>query len=181
MATHSSVIAWKILWTEEPGRLFSSWVHNSQSRLSTHARTHTRKMAISDGSLLFSVTQSCPTLCDPMDCSMLGIPVPHHLLKLAQVQVHCIGDAIQSSHPLKRSSPSALDLSQHQELFQWVSCLHQMTKILEFQLQHKSFQWWLLITNNSNYSYKAGCWPKLFKHTNSPIYKGLPTFQWTPG
>ena len=59
-----------------------------------------------------SVTQSCLTLCDPRDYSKSGSPVPHHLLKFAQVHVHCIGDAIQPSHPLTSSSPSALSLSQ---------------------------------------------------------------------
>jgi len=88
----------------------------------------------------FSVAQPCLTLCKPMDCSIPGLSVPHCLLKLAQVQFHCIGDAIQTSHPPKPSSPSALNLSQHQGLFQWVSC-SQMSKILKFQLQHQSFQW----------------------------------------
>ena len=87
-----------------------------------------------------SVAQLCRTLCGPMDCSTPGLPVPHHLLKFAQVHVHCISDAIQPSHPLISSS-SALNLSQHQGLFQWVSCLHQMTKTLEFPLQHQFFQW----------------------------------------
>ena len=59
-----------------------------------------------------SVTQSCMTLCRPINCSMPGLPVPHHLLKFAQVQVHCISDAIQPSHPLTPSS-SALNFSQH--------------------------------------------------------------------
>ena len=88
------------------------------------------------------VPQSCLTLCDTMDCSMPGFPIPHHLLKFAQVHVHCIGDAIQPSHPLSHSSPSALNLSQHQELFQWVMCSHQMTNILELQLQYQSFEWY---------------------------------------
>ena len=57
-------------------------------------------------------------LCNPMDCSTPGPPVPHHLLKFAQVHVHCISDAIQPSHPLMPSSPFALNLSQHQGLFQ---------------------------------------------------------------
>ena len=73
----------------------------------------------------------------PHDCSTPGLSVPHHLLKFAQVNVHCIGDATQPSHPLTPSS-SALNLSQHQGLFQQVGGLHQMTKILE--LQHQSFQ-----------------------------------------
>ena len=81
-----------------------------------------------------SVAQSCLTLCNLLDCGTLGLSVPHHLPKFAQVQVHCIKDAIQPSHPLMSSSPSALNLSQLQGLFQWVSCLHQVTKILELQL-----------------------------------------------
>ena len=59
------------------------------------------------------VTQSRLTLCDSMDCSTPGLPVPHHLPKFAQVHVHCISDAIQPSHPLMPSSPSSLSLSQH--------------------------------------------------------------------
>ena len=76
-----------------------------------------------------------------MDCSMPGVPVPHHLLRFAQVHVRCIGEDVQPSHPLMLSSPSALSLSQHQGLSQWVLHSHQMTKIMELQLQHQSFQW----------------------------------------
>ena len=61
-----------------------------------------------------SVSKSCPTLCDSMDCNMLGFLIPRCLLELAQVHVHQIGDAIQPSHPLSPSSPPALNLSQHQ-------------------------------------------------------------------
>ena len=86
-----------------------------------------------------SVTHLGLTLCNPMAYSIPGLPVPHHLSKFVQVQVHCIGDAIQPSHPLKPSSPSAFNLSQHQGLFQSVRCLHLMTKLLE--LHHQSFQW----------------------------------------
>ena len=82
---------------------------------------------------------SCVWLCNPMDCSMPDLLVPYHLPEFAQVHVHCTGDALQPSHPLTPSSPSALDISQHQGLFQWVVCSHQMTKILELQLQHQSF------------------------------------------
>ena len=65
-----------------------------------------------------SVTQSCLILCDLMDpFNMPGLPAPHHLLKFAQVHVHYIDDTIQPSHPLMPSSPSALNLSQHQGLF----------------------------------------------------------------
>ena len=75
-----------------------------------------------------------------MDCHTPGFSVPHHLPEFAQVHVHCISDAIQPSQLLSPSSPSAFNFSQHQGLFQWVSCLHQMTKALEHQLQHQSFQ-----------------------------------------
>ena len=86
-----------------------------------------------------SVTQSCLTLYNCMDCSMPGLPVPHHLPEFAQIHAHCISDAVQPSYPLMPSFPSTLNLSQHQGLFQWVICSHQMTKILELQLQHQSF------------------------------------------
>ena len=87
-----------------------------------------------------SVTQSCPTLCDLMDCSMPGFPIHHQLPELAQTHVHRVGDAIQPSHPLSSPSPT-FNLSQHQGLFKWVSSSHQVAKVLEFQLQHQSFQW----------------------------------------
>ena len=88
-----------------------------------------------------SVPQSCPTLCDPMNCSMPGLPVHHQLPEFTQTHVHRIGDAIQPSHPLSSPSPPAPNPSQHQSLFQWVSSSHKVAKVLEFQLQHQSFQW----------------------------------------
>ena len=88
-----------------------------------------------------SVTQSCPTLCDPMNCSMLDLPGHHQLLEFTQTHVHWVGDVIQPSHPLSSPSPPTFNLSQHQGLFKWVSSLHQVAKVLEFQLQHQSFQW----------------------------------------
>ena len=86
-----------------------------------------------------SVTQSCLTLCDPMDCSMPGIPVHHQLPEFTQTCVHWVGDAIQPSHPLSSPSPLAFNPSQHQGLFKWVSSSHQVDKILEFQLQHQDW------------------------------------------
>ena len=87
-----------------------------------------------------SVTQSCPVLCDPMDCSTPGLPVHHQLPELAQTHVHQVGGAIQPSHPLSSPSPPAFNLSQHQGLFQSVGSSHQVAEVLEFQLQHQSFQ-----------------------------------------
>ena len=81
-----------------------------------------------------SVTQSRPTLCDPMDCSTPGLPVHHQLLEFTQTHVHWVGDAIQPSHPRSSPSPLAFDLSQHHGLFKWVSSLHQVAKVWEFQL-----------------------------------------------
>ena len=88
-----------------------------------------------------SVPQLCPTLCDPMDCSTPGFPVHHQLPELTQTHVHQVDDAIQPSHPLSSPSLSAFNLSQHQGLFKWISSSHQVAKVLEFQLQHQSFQW----------------------------------------
>ena len=88
-----------------------------------------------------SVTPLCPALCDPMDCSTPGFPVHRHLLELAQTHDHHIGDAIHPSHPLSSPSPPAFNLSQHQGLFQWVSTLQKVAKVLQLQHQHQSFQW----------------------------------------
>jgi len=71
---------------------------------------------------------------------MLGFPVHHQLRELAQTHIHSVGDAIQPSHPLSSPSPPAFNLSQHQGLFQVISSLHQVAKVLEFQLQYQSFQ-----------------------------------------
>ena len=88
-----------------------------------------------------SVAQSCRTLCDPVDCSTPGLPVHHQLPKLAQTHVQWIGDAIQLSYSLSSPSLPTFNLSQHQGLLKLVSSLHQVAKVLEFQLQHQSFQW----------------------------------------
>ena len=191
MATHSSTLAWKIPWMEEPGRLQSMGSqrvgHNWATSLSLSEWNHSLNLWLSLRSQSFSVPelifhsvcplldknkrlmeaswwerltegklgllwwaglcsvqfswQLCPTLCDPMDCSMPGIPVHHQLPELAQTHVHQVGDAIQPYHLLSSPSPPAFNLSQHQSLFQWVSYSHQVAKGLEFQLQHQSFQW----------------------------------------
>ena len=83
-----------------------------------------------------SVAQLCLTLCDPMDCSTPGLPVHHQLPEFTQSHVHWVGDAIQPSHPLSSPFPPTFNLSQHQGLFQWVSSLHQVDKVVDFQLQH---------------------------------------------
>ena len=103
--------------------------------------THLPKSFSLDIPQFSSVTQSCPTLCDPMDCSMPSLPVHHQLPELTQTHVHCVSDAIQPSHSLLPPSPSTFSLFQHQGLFKWVDSSHQVAKILEFQLQHQFFQW----------------------------------------
>ena len=88
-----------------------------------------------------SVAQSCPTLCDPRNRSTPGLLVHHQLPESIQTLVHRVSDAIQPSHPLSSPSPPAPNPSQHQGLFQRVNSSHEVAKVLEFQLQHQSFQW----------------------------------------
>jgi len=90
----------------------------------------------------FSSVQSvsCVQIWNPMNCSMPGLPAHHQLPGLTQTHVLPVGDDIQPSYPL--SSPSlAFNLSQHHGLLQWVGSSHEVVKVLEFQLQHQSFQW----------------------------------------
>ena len=74
-------------------------------------------------------------------CGLQHFLVHHHLPEFAQTHVHWVGDAMQPFHPLSSPSPPAFNLTQHQGLFKWVSSSHQVAKVLEFQLQHQSFQW----------------------------------------
>ena len=110
-------------------------VCNSQLEISFHSLPLNHILHFS------SVSQSCPTFYDPMNHSMRGLPVHHQLPEFTQTHVHCVGDAIQPSHPLSYPSPPAFNVSQHQGLFKWVSSPHQVAKVLEFQLQHQSLQW----------------------------------------
>ena len=136
MATHSSILAWKIPWTEEPGRQSPQ----SRKESDTTERCHfcffhfqnllfafnpllptkiSQKYVLLKFSIQFSsVAQLCPTLCDPMNCSMPGLPVHHHLPEFTQTHVHRVSDAIHPSHPLLAPSPPAPNPSQHQSLFQ---------------------------------------------------------------
>ena len=78
------------------------------------------------------VTQSCLTLCDPMNCSTPDLPVHHQLPEFTQTHVHQVGDAILPSHPLSSPSPPAPNPSQHQSLFQWVNFSHEWPKYWSF-------------------------------------------------
>ena len=86
------------------------------------------------------VTELCPTLCDPTDCSTSGSSVLHYFPDFAQTNIHWASDAIQPSQPLLPPTPPALNLLHHQSLLQWVSS-HRVAKVFELQLQHESFQW----------------------------------------
>ena len=121
MATHSTILVW-----ESHGQrgTYTPWGYKELDRIE-HVCMHTYLYAyllwFIIGNICYcSVTPLCPTLCNAMDCSTPGLPVPHHNLEFAQVDVYWISDATQPSHPLMPSSPSALNLSQHQGLFQWV-------------------------------------------------------------
>ena len=99
------------------------------------ANKHMKRCSISL-IIQFSSVQSLSHvwLCDPMNRSMPGLPVHHHLPEFTQTHVHRVGDTIQPSHPLSSPSPPAPNPSQHQSLFQWVNSSHEMAKVLEFQL-----------------------------------------------
>ena len=201
MAPHSSTLAWKIPWTEEPGRLQSmgslrvrhNWVTSLSLFTFMHwgrkwqptsvflpgesrdrgawwaavygvaqSRTGLKRLSSSSSDIQLNFctytvqiishinvylvqfsTQSCPTLCKPMDSSTLGLPVHHQLPEFTQTHVHWVSDATQPSHPLSSPSPPAFNVSQHHGLFKWLSKSYQVAKVLEFQLQHQSFQWTL--------------------------------------
>ena len=93
-----------------------------------------------EGYQFSSVAQSCLTFCNPMNCSTPGVPIYHQLPEFTLTHIQPVGDAIQPSHRLSSPSPPAPNPSQHQSLYQWVNSSHEVTKVLEFQLQHHSFQ-----------------------------------------
>ena len=111
---------WSGLPFPSPG-IFLTWGSNPglpHCRQTLYRLSYQESLSRVNVSQISSVTQSCPTLCDPMDCSMPGFPVHHQLLEPTQTHVHCVGDAIQPSHPLSSPSPPAFNLSQHHGLFQ---------------------------------------------------------------
>ena len=179
MATHSSVLAWRIPGTGEPGGLLSLGLHRVRHdwgdlAVAVHNNTGILQPEVGGGwrdlrntvenslnchefllesglgqggwwghrnkwgTIQFSRSVVSESL-QPHGLQHARLSY-HQLLDLAQSQVW-VGDAIQPSHPLASPSPPSFNLSQHQGLFKWVSFLHQVAKILEFQLQHQSFQW----------------------------------------
>ena len=202
MATHSSILVWRIPGTEEPSGLPTMGLHRVKHNWSDLAAAAAGLSSTFRYIVQFSGSVR-PTLCDTMNYSTRGLPIHHQLLEstqthangnqkkagvailipdkmdvktktvirdkeghsvqlLSHVQlfvtpwtaarhhqllestqthVHWVGDAMQPSHPLSSPSPPALNLSQHHGLFKWVSSSHEVAKILEFHLQHQSFQW----------------------------------------
>ena len=118
-ATHSRVLVWITPWIVWKGKKIRHWKMSP---------TGWKVFNIPLGSSVqfSSVTQSCPTLCNPMNCSTPGLPVHDQLPESTQTHIHQVGDAIQPSHPLLSPSPSAPNPSQHQSLFQWVNSLHEV-------------------------------------------------------
>ena len=128
-------MAWILNWNEKYNSLLSwpLWVHLLLG-LNTSSINHTKVQ-------FSSVAQLCPILWEPMDCNLPGLSVHHQLQEFSQIHAHCVGDTIQPSSPLSSPSPPALNLSQHQGLFKWISSSHQVAKPLELQFQHQSFHW----------------------------------------
>ena len=120
-----------------------------------------------------SEVQSCTTLCDPLGCSMPGLPVHHQLPEFTQTHVHWVGDAIQPSHPLSTPSLPTFNLYQHQGLFKWVGSFHQVAKVLEFQIQHHPFQWIFRIHFLSDWLFDLLAVQRtlksLFQHSSSEV------------
>ena len=140
-------LSWQDYWSglpfPTPGNLPDPGIESTLSPVSPHCRQILYHLATGEALLsvqFSSVAQSCLTLCDPINRSTPGLPVHHQLLEFTQTHVHRDGDAIQPSHPLSSPSPPAPNPSQHQGLFQGVSSLHQVAKVLEFQLQQQSIQ-----------------------------------------
>ena len=148
IATDSSILAWKIPWKEEPGRL-QSMGSQSQRRLTVislslsffFSRIDLALVKIPCSIVQFSsVAPSCPTLCNPMNRSTPGLAVYHKLPKFTQLMSIELVMPSSPSHPLSSPSLPAPNPSQHQGLFQRVNSSHEVAKVLEFQLQHQSFQ-----------------------------------------
>ena len=132
---------WSFSFSISPSNDYSGLISFRMDWLDLLAVQGTLKSLLQHHSSKKKVAQSSPILCNPMNRSMPGLSVHHQLQEFTQTHVHQVGDAIQPSHPLSSPSPPAPNSSQHQSLFQWVNSSHEVAKVLEFQLQHQSFQW----------------------------------------
>ena len=160
MAIHSSIFAWRIPWTEEPGGLQSiglqrvghDWndlahMHDIREKIAVVLQLHNENPAVDIHEAVAKVQfSSFPSL---SHVQLFATPwmqhsrllCPSQFPELTWTHVHSVGDAIRPSHPVLSPSPPTFNLSQHQGLFQWVSSSHQVAKRLEFQFQHQFFQW----------------------------------------
>ena len=120
-----------------------------------------------------SVAQSCLTVCNPMNCSTPGLPIHHQLPEFTQTHVHWVNEAIQLCYPLPSPSPPSFNLSQHQEIFQWVSSSHQVARVLEFQLQHQSFQWIFRTNFLWDWLVWSPCSPRDSQESPTPQFKSI--------
>ena len=121
-----------------------------------------------------SVAQSCLTLCDPMNCSMPGLPVHHHLPEFTQTHVRRVRDAIQPSHPRSSPSPPAPNPAQHHSLFQRVNSSHEVAKVLELHLEHRSFQRNPRVDLLQNGLVGSSCGPRDSQESSpTPQFKGI--------
>ena len=125
--------SWTLVGEPETWKLGYSTIHACGD---AHRSSGDRSPRAGDSEMYLccSITKSCQILCDPVDCSMLGLPFLHFLPEFAQTHVHWVGDAIQPPHPLSPASHPALNLSQHQGLFQCVSSSRQVAKVFEYTL-----------------------------------------------
>ena len=137
-----------VVWTCSPFFLVLFWLHSFLFDNETFYPLHENFPEESRNTIakihleyISSVAQSCPTLCNPVNSSTPGLPVHHQFPEFTQTHVHRVGDVIQPSHPLLSPSPPAPNPSQQQGLFECVNSSHEVAQVLEFQLQHQSFQW----------------------------------------
>ena len=146
LCAYTILARWVWYWVREQGSKnnFKNWrwkanISNRDDPICAEKTLKWKQWWLNQFSSVQLLSRVC--LCDPMNRSTKGLPVHHQLPEFTQTHVHRVGDAIQPSHPLSSPSPPALNLSQHQGLFRWVSSSHQVAKVLELQLQHQSFQW----------------------------------------
>ena len=134
---HNSTFKFLALMEAKSSVMFSNCYFVYVLSLFNWAKAIVYKLQLSSVQLLSRVL----TLCDPMDCSTPGLPVYHQLPEFIQTHANWVSDAFQASHALLYPPPPTFNLSQHQGLFKWVSSSYWLAKVLEFQLQHQSFQW----------------------------------------
>ena len=175
--SHSGKTFKSLLW----GSKFTS-LHKSLGTKNIRGLSIIQDNVVYTSPLIFSpilkaVQFSCSVMSDslwPMDCSTAGFPVHHQLPELAQTQFHWVSDAIQPTHPLSSPSPPTFNPSQHQGLFKWVSTSYQVAKVLEFRVQHQSFQWILRTDFLQDWLVGSPCSPRDSQESSpTPQFKSI--------